>query len=123
VSHSVSQSELARPLALDVIHSGWYRDERGKCPETSSLSEIDGAPKSRTVHDSERLSLEKPESAADWQQRAQSQFDATARVTPIGEPRVPLRWGGLPCPVDLKIDLLIQADVLVGPRFTFRVPS
>src|ERR1039458_8658862 len=40
VSHSVSQSELAPPLTLDVTHSGWYCEERGKRSETSSLSEV-----------------------------------------------------------------------------------
>src|SRR6266853_1500619 len=40
VSHSVSQSELAPPLTLDMTHSGWYREERGKRSETSSVSEV-----------------------------------------------------------------------------------
>jgi hypothetical protein len=37
-SHSASQGELAPPLTLDVTHSGWYREERGKRSEASSLS-------------------------------------------------------------------------------------
>jgi hypothetical protein len=40
VSHSVSQSEFAAPLILDVTHSGWYFQERGKRSETSTLSEV-----------------------------------------------------------------------------------
>ena len=44
VSHSVSQSELAAPLTLDVTHSGWYCEERGKRSETSSLSEVTSLP-------------------------------------------------------------------------------
>ena len=40
VSHSVTQSEFAAPLMLDMTHSGWYCEERGKRSETSSLSEV-----------------------------------------------------------------------------------
>src|ERR1039457_5227923 len=40
VSHSVSHSEFAPPLALAMTHSGWYCEERGKCVETGRLSEV-----------------------------------------------------------------------------------
>src|SRR5438552_1776569 len=39
VSHSVSQSEFAPPLALATTHSGWYCKERGNC-ETSNMFEV-----------------------------------------------------------------------------------
>ena len=38
-SHSVSQSEFAPPLALAMIHSGWYFEARGKRSETKRWSE------------------------------------------------------------------------------------
>src|SRR5215831_8994489 len=39
-SHSVNQSELAPPLALARIQSGWYCDDRGNCSEMRRLSEL-----------------------------------------------------------------------------------
>ena len=40
VNHSAIHSEFAPPLTLDLIHSGWYFEVRGKRSERSSLSEI-----------------------------------------------------------------------------------
>src|SRR5215469_16334324 len=48
VSHSVIQSELAAPLMLDAIHSGWYCEERGKRSERRSLFDAT-LPNSRTA--------------------------------------------------------------------------
>src|SRR5215831_15116570 len=38
VSHSVSQSTFAPPLAFARTHSGWYCDDRGKRSEKRRLS-------------------------------------------------------------------------------------
>jgi hypothetical protein len=35
MSHSVSHRALAPPLALAMIHSGWYFDERGNRSDTN----------------------------------------------------------------------------------------
>ncbi len=40
VSHSVIHSEFAPPLTLDLIHSGWYFEARGKRFDTSRLSDV-----------------------------------------------------------------------------------
>src|ERR1700688_1699394 len=40
VSHSVSQSEFAPPLALAMTHSGWYFEERGNRSYSSRLSGV-----------------------------------------------------------------------------------
>ncbi len=39
VSHSVSQSEFAPPLAFARTHSGWYCEDRGNRSDTSRSSE------------------------------------------------------------------------------------
>src|SRR5579863_2410879 len=39
-SHSVSQSELAPPLALAIIQSAWYCEARGNCSQTNRWSEV-----------------------------------------------------------------------------------
>jgi hypothetical protein len=44
VSHSVSHNEFPAPLMLDVTHSGWYFEERGKRSETTRLSEVTSPP-------------------------------------------------------------------------------
>src|SRR5215831_6711906 len=49
VSHSVSQSEFAPPLALARTHSGWYCEDRGKFEEMNRWSEVT-VPDSRTTH-------------------------------------------------------------------------
>src|SRR5713226_4337190 len=45
VSHSVTHSALAPPLALARTQSGWYCEERGKRSETSRRSEITWIPR------------------------------------------------------------------------------
>ena len=50
VSHSVTQSALAPPLALARTQSGWYCEERGNRSETSRLSEVTWKPFLNDVH-------------------------------------------------------------------------